>query len=621
MLLEKLNSPQDLKKLNIEQLAVLASEVRARIIEVVSRTGGHLASSLGAVELTLALHYCLDTPKDRVIWDVGHQTYAHKILTSRNKNFDTLRQYCGISGFPSKDESIYDSFTTGHSSTAVSLAMGLVSARDYLPQEERFKVVSVIGDGSLSGGLCFEGLNNAGHLKKDILVILNTNELSIAPNVGAISTYLNKLISLPIYNRFKNALESFAQSRIPKGSRLVKIANKFEEGFKGLFIPGILFEELGFRYFGPLEGHNLHSLVSTLKNIINIPGPRILHVITKKGKGYLPAERDPVRFHGVGPFEIDSGKPLVEDAHSPATYTQVFGRKLAELAKIDPNIFAITAAMPEGTGLDVFRDSYPERFFDVGIAESHAVCFASGLSKEGIKPVVAVYSTFLQRAYDQIMEEVALQDAAVILAVDRAGIVGEDGVTHQGIFDIAFLRTIPKLTIMAPKDGRELEGMLEFALKSNMPAAIRYPKAALASKQLPSSPLELGKAEVLKQGRDFIIIALGSMVGVSYEAIELLEKEGISGMLINARFAKPLDAVLFRDVSSKAKFIFTVEEGIIEGGFGSAVSEVIDKSVIRIGIPCEFIPHGKRDILLDKYGLTAQGIAKRIKAAYGKNKD
>lgn len=618
MVLEKLTSPQDLKKLSAEQLIVLASEIRLRIVEVVSRTGGHLASSLGAVELTLALHYCLDTPKDKVIWDVGHQTYAHKILT-RNKDFPTLRQYGGISGFPSKDESVYDTFTTGHSSSAVSLALGIACARDFLPKEEHFKIVSVIGDGSLSGGLCFEGLNNVGHLKKDILVVLNTNELSISPNVGAISTYLNKLISLPVYNRFKNSFENFAQSRLPRGSRLVKLANKFEEGLKGLFIPGMLFEELGFRYFGPLDGHNLNTLIPALKNIINITGPRLLHVITKKGKGYLPAENDPVRFHGVGPFDISTGKASAKDFSLSPSYTEIFGKKLLELAKADKNIFAITAAMPEGTGLDKFRDLYPERFFDVGIAESHAVCFASGLAKEGFKPVVAVYSTFLQRAYDQIMEDVALQDSAVIFAIDRAGIVGEDGVTHQGIFDIPFLRSIPKLNIMSPKDGDELGVMLEFALNLGLPAAIRYPKAAASLRKLPQSSLELGKAEILKNGEAFAVIALGSMVLPVYEAAELLEKEGLSGTVINARFVKPLDTALLLNISSKTKLIFTVEEGIVDAGFGSAVEEAIARPVIRIGLPCEFIVHGKRDILLEKYGLTAKGIAERIKSAYAKN--
>ncbi len=616
MFLESIKLPQDLKGLSLEELAVLASEIRQRIIEVVSSCGGHLASSLGAVELTIALHYCLDTPQDKIIWDVGHQAYAHKILTGRNKEFQSLRQYGGISGFPSKEESRYDTFTTGHSSTAVSLALGLACARDLLPKEQYFKIVAVIGDGSLSGGLCFEGLNNAGHLKKDILVILNTNELSIAPNVGAISTYLNKIISLPIYNRFRNSLENFVKSRMPKGSHLISIANKFEEGLKGLFIPGILFEELGFRYFGPLDGHDLGILTRTLRNISGIKGPVLLHVITKKGKGYLPAENDPVRFHGTGPFDLKTGLVLFQKPpQNTLTYTEVFSEKLLALAGPDKRILAITAAMPEGTGLDKFRDMYPNRYFDVGIAEGHAICFASGLAKAGFKPVVAIYSTFLQRAYDQIIEETALQGLPVIFAIDRAGIAGEDGVTHQGIFDIAFLRSIPGLVIMAPKDGPELEMMLEFALTLDKPAAFRYPKDQAPSLLPPGSisQLQLGRAEVLREGEDFAIIALGSMVITSRGAIELLEKEGLSGALINARFVKPLDEGLFKEIASKTKLIFTVEEGILDGGFGSAVAEAIGGPVIRLGLPAEFVSHGKRDLLLDKYGLTAEGIYQRIK--------
>ena len=639
MLLEHINSPQDLKKLNLEQLTPLAGEIRQRIIEVVSCTGGHLASSLGAVELAIALHYCMDTPRDKIIWDVGHQSYAHKILTGRNRDFASLRQYQGISGFPAKDESPFDTFTTGHSSTAVSLALGLACARDYLAKEKYFRVVAVIGDGSLSGGLCFEGLNNAGHMNKDILVVLNTNELSIAPNVGALSTYLNKLISLPIYNRFRTSLDNFVKSRLPKGGRLIKIANKFEEGLKGLFIPGIFFEELGFRYFGPLDGHNLHSLIPTLKNIVDIKGPVLLHVITKKGKGYVPAENEPVRFHSIGPFEISTGSPKVGGAR-PKTYTEVFSNKLIELAKKNARIVAITAAMPEGTGLDKFRDLYPERFFDVGIAEEHAICFASGLAREGLKPVIAVYSTFLQRAYDQIIECISLQNLAVVLAIDRAGIVGEDGVTHQGIFDIAFLKNIPNLVLMAPKDGLELEAMLEFAIALDKPVALRYPRSVVPQSRYPTKPLEIGRAEVLREGKDFVLIALGSMTPASFEAMGMLEKEGLKGTLVNARFVKPLDLNLFKALTSQAKFIFSTEEGIVEGGFGSAVSEAIDKlegsglpsdkpegnglasfgqshrqshrPVIKIGLPAEFIPHGSRDILLDKYGLTAKGIADKI---------
>ncbi len=614
MLLEKINSPQDLKKLSPEQLPQLASEIRERIIEVVSRSGGHLASSLGAVELTIALHYCLNTPHDKIIWDVGHQSYAHKILTSRKDEFTCLRQYKGLSGFPSKDESIYDTFTTGHSSTAVSLAVGLACARDALSEsKEYFKVVAVIGDGSLSGGLCFEGLNNAGHLKKDILVVLNTNELSIAPNVGSLSTYLNKIISLPIYNRFKMSLETFVKSRMPKGSRIIKLANKFEEGLKGLFIPGMFFEELGFRYFGPFDGHNLGVLIPALRNILSIKGPLLLHVVTKKGKGYTPAENEPVKFHSTSPFDIKTGKSLTEK-RSPhlKSYTEVFSDKLVELARNNKQIIAITAAMPEGTGLDKFRDTYPDRFFDVGIAEGHAVCFASGLAKAGFKPVVAIYSTFLQRAYDQIIEEIALQELPVVLAIDRAGIVGEDGVTHQGIFDIAFLRSVPNLVIMAPKDGRELEMMLELAITLDLPVAIRYPKTLTKLADYQTTRLELGKPEILKEGKDFVIIALGSMVAPSCEAIEILKQDGLSGTLINARFVKPLEASFLKEIIAKNKFIFTVEEGVLEGGFGSAVMELTGRSVYRFGLPLEFIPCGSRDVLLEQYGLTAQGVAQKI---------
>jgi len=613
MWLEKINSPLDLKRLPVEILPELAKEIRQRIIEVVSATGGHLASSLGAVELTVTLHYCLDTPKDKIIWDVGHQSYAHKILTGRNKDFATLRQYQGISGFPAKDESPFDTFTTGHSSTAVSLALGLACAREYASKDKYFRVAAVIGDGSLSGGLCFEGLNNAGHLKKDLMVILNTNELSIAPNVGALSTYLNKLISLPIYNRFRDSLEKFANSRIPKGSRLIKLAYKFEEGIKGLFVPGMFFEELGFRYFGPFDGNNLITLIPAFKKIIDIKGPVFIHVITKKGKGYPPAESEPIRFHGTGPFEIATGAPKTS-APKKRTYTEVFSDKLIELAKNNPRIAAITAAMPEGTGLDKFRALYPERFFDVGIAEEHAICFSAGLAREGLKPVVAIYSTFLQRAYDEIIECISLQNLEVVLAVDRAGIAGEDGATHQGIFDIAFLRSIPNIVFMAPKDARELEMMLEFAAALDKPVALRYPRSKAAHLNCPDTPLKLGEAEVLKEGKDFILIALGSMVSESLEATQILEKEGLKGTLVNARFIKPLDTALFREITSQAKFIFSVEEGIIDGGFGSAIAETTGKPVIKIGLPLEFVPHGARDILLDKYGLTAQGIVKKIKS-------
>jgi 1-deoxy-D-xylulose-5-phosphate synthase len=620
MFLERINSPLDLKKLSLDQLGGLSVEIRQRLMEVVSQTGGHLASSLGAVELIVALHYCLDTPRDKIIFDVGHQAYAHKILTGRNHNFSTLRQYQGLSGFPSKDESVYDPFTSGHSSNAVSLGLGLTCARDFLPKDEQFKVVCVIGDGSLSGGLCFEGLNNTGHLKKDILVILNTNELSIAPNVGAISNYLNKIISLPVYNRFHNSLENFLKTRVPRGSRLMKLMSKFEEGLKGLFVPGILFEELGFRYFGPIDGHDLSVLVPTLRNVLEIQGPRLLHIVTKKGKGCLFAEKDPVRFHGIGSFNVNTGEVLKKKSlPGVKSYTEIFRDKIAQLAQGDKRIVAITAAMPEGTGLDKFRNCFPERFFDCGIAEAHAVCFAAGLAKQGLKPVVAIYSTFLQRAYDQILQEVSLQDLPVIFVIDRAGIVGEDGVTHQGIFDIAYLKSIPNLVLMAPGDGRELEQMLEFALQLDKPVAIRYPRAETFLGEDIETPLKLGQGRLIKEGKDFAVIALGSMVCEANKALELLSREGLNGSLINARFVAPLDMELIKRVCAVTKFIFTIEEGIRDAGFGSAVAVRLNKPVERIGLPFEFIPHGARGLLLEKYNLTAMGIAENIRQVIKNN--
>ena len=614
MVLERIATPQDLKRLSPDELSKLAAEIRSRIVEVVSKTGGHLASSLGTVELTLALHYCLNTPRDKIVWDVGHQTYAHKILTGRNQSFQTLRQYQGIAAFSCKEESTHDPFTTGHSSTAVSLALGLACARDLAPGQDFYKVAAVIGDGSLSGGLCFEGLNNAGHLKKDLVVILNTNELSIAANVGALSNYLNKLISLPIYNRFKGSLDNFITSRIPKGSRLVKIANKFEEQLKGLFVPGMFFEELGFRYFGPFDGHNLNLLVQTFKNVLTIKGPLLIHVVTKKGKGYPPAEQDPVRFHSVGPFEIATGKSISSKEPGETSYTAVFREKIAELAKDNKKIIAITAAMPEGTGLDKFHNLYPERFFDVGIAEGHAVCFAGGLAQQGLRPVVAIYSTFLQRAYDQIIECVALQNAGVVFCLDRAGIVGEDGATHQGVFDIAYLRSIPNMTVMAPKDGQELEDMLALAVTLGTAVSVRYPKATCPQINLPSSPLRVGKAEILREGNGFAVLALGSMVAPSFEAMEILAKEGLRGTLVNARFVKPLDADLLQRLESAFKYLITIEDGVVNGGFGSAVQETVRVPVKALGVPDGFLPCGSRNILLDKFGLTAPGIVKAIKS-------
>ncbi len=564
MYLERIKAPSDLKQIPVERLPEVAAEIRQKIIDVVSRSGGHIASSLGAVELTLALHYCFDAPRDKIVFDVGHQCYAHKILTGRNEDFVCLRQYDGITGFPCKDESEYDPFTTGHSSTAVSLALGLACARDLSPEgpERQRRIAAVIGDGSLSGGLCFEGLNNAGHLKKDLLVVLNTNEMSIAPNVGAVSTYLNKLISMPVYNRFKTSFDKFVESRIPRGRRLVKLANKFEEGLKGLFIPGMFFEELGFRYFGPINGNNLAVLIPTLKNILSIKGPLLLHVVTKKGKGYPPAENDPVKFHSAAPFDIATGESA--PAGGAPSYTAVFSKALV----------------------------------------------AAG---EANDKVVAIYSTFLQRAYDQIVECVALQNVPVVFCLDRAGVVPDDGATHQGVFDIAYLRNIPNMVVMAPRDGEELSAMLQFAVRLDMPSALRYPKARTPAALKPVPAIELGKAEVLCEGDDFALIAFGSMVVPAYEAAQSLAAEGMRGTVVNARFAKPLDHACLLRVAARTKHVFTVEDGSLDAGFGSAVMEVLGMPVVRLGIPDEFIPCGKRDQLLRGFGLTAQGIANVVK--------
>ena len=604
MLLESINSPQDLKKLNIHQLNILCAELRQRIVEVVSKNGGHLASSLGAVELIAALHYCLNLPQDAIVFDVGHQSYAHKILTGRNARMDSLRTLGGLSGFPSHTESNYDPFTAGHSSDAVSLALGLSAAG-------AGKAVALIGDGSISGGLCFEGLNNAGHLKKDLLVVLNTNEMSISPAVGAVSVYLNKIISQPLYNRFRESLERFIRQRLPKGRVILKLADKFEKELKGFFVPGMLFEELGFRYFGPLDGHNLEIVIPTLRNLLTFKGPILLHVMTKKGKGYPPAEKEPVRFHGTGPFDIKDGKPLA--GSTTQTYTDIFSQKILELAKENKNIAAITAAMPEGTGLDKFRDKYPDRFFDVGIAEAHAVCFSAGLAKKGKRPVIAVYSTFLQRAYDQLIESVGLQNLPIVLCLDRAGISGEDGVTHQGLFDIVYLRAIPNMVVMAASSARELEAMLEFALKLEQPCAIRYPKSALSPQPSASSQIELAKAEVLREGKDIAIIALGAMVDPALLCANMLKKDGIEACVVNARFVKPLDKELLLGLADKFKYLVTIEDGILDAGFGSAVLEVVNRPVLRLGLPCEFIEHGRRNQLLEKYGLDAPGIYRSIK--------
>jgi 1-deoxy-D-xylulose-5-phosphate synthase len=629
-MLEKINSPAQLKDIPVEKLPELAQEVRQRILSVISQTGGHLASSLGAVDLTITLYYCLDLPKDKVIWDVGHQTYAHKILTGRNKDFDKIRQFKGISGFPSASESIYDTFTTGHSSTSVSLAMGLAVARDLEGRDS--KIVAVIGDGSLSGGMCFEALNQAGHTNTDVIVVLNTNEMAISPSVGALSNYMNKIISMPVYNRVKTVLENFMKLRIPRiGPRLAKLADRFEEMLKGLIVPGIFFEELGFRYFGPFDGHDIGTLIHSFKNILSIKGPVLFHVITTKGKGYEPAEKFPEKFHSASKFDLATGDIHSESLDENESYTAVFSRHMDKLARDNRKIVGVTAAMSSGTGLDVFAVNHPKRFFDVGIAEEHAVGFAGGLAKGGYRPFVAIYSTFLQRSYDQIIEEVCLQNLPVTLCIDRAGIVGQDGPTHHGIFDIVYLRNLPNMVVMAPADKEEFKMMLDFASRHSGPISIRYPKDIAPKPAKVPNPILLGKSEVLSEGEDIVLLALGSMVQVALDTQDLLYRKNLSVKVVNARFAKPLDEMLLEELSLQYKFIFTLEEGIVEGGFGNAVLDYLEKSnlskyasattkaiqrntakVYNFGVPCEFITFAKRSELFKLYGLLPEQIAEKI---------
>jgi 1-deoxy-D-xylulose-5-phosphate synthase len=628
MFLETVRSPEDLKKIPKDKLPELAAEIRSRIVGVVSKTGGHLASSLGAVELAIAVHYCFRAPEDTIIWDVGHQAYAHKILTGRNERFDTLRQKDGLSGFPCRTESVYDPFTTGHSSTAVSLAFGCAAARDL--QETHEKVVAIVGDGALTGGMCFEALNHAGHIGKDMLVILNSNDMAIAPSVGALSTYLNKILSKPIYNRFKDARDAFLKQRLGRiGPRLQKLVDKFEELLKGLIIPGIFFEEMGFKYFGPLDGHNTTLLIDTLQNIAHLKGPLLLHVVTKKGKGFAPAENQPVRFHGTTCFDIASGEVAAPEEKPQASFTDVFSATLQALAEKNKKIVAITAAMPEGTGLAVFAKAFPERFFDVGIAEQHAVGFAAGLARGGLKPYVAIYSTFLQRAYDQILEEICLQNLGVVLCLDRAGLVGEDGPTHHGMFDIAYLRHLPNMTVMAPADKEDLEAMLAFASECPTPVAIRYPRGAASCRKEKFSvaPVRHGHSEVLADGGSVTVLALGSMVDAAADAADILLKEGIRVTLVNTRFAKPLDEGLILKYYDATEAFVTVEEGVLAGGFGSGVLEVLRaegrlftsaKKVKCLGLPVSFITYGKRKELLKQYGLCAEGIAAAVRDVLGR---
>ncbi|MDD5722384.1 MAG: 1-deoxy-D-xylulose-5-phosphate synthase [Syntrophales bacterium] len=617
-ILEGINSPEDIRCLGIEELNTLAGEIRQEMLEVVSRNGGHLAPSLGTVELALAIHYVFDTPRDKVVWDVGHQAYAHKIITGRRDAFNTLRKMGGVSGFPKRGESVYDAFGVGHSSTSISAASGIADARCL--KGDHFKVVAVIGDGSMTAGMAFEGLNWSGERKKDLIVILNDNEMSISPNVGAMSSYLNRVMTGQQITRMRAKLHDFLKTVPGVGEQIIKFARKAEESLKGFVVPGMLFEELGFQYIGPLEGHRLDRLIKNLQNVRALERPVLVHVITKKGKGYRFAEEEPSRFHGIGPFDIATGKSVVADNCTPS-YTEVFGRTMVHLARENPGIVAITAAMTGGTGLDRFAQELPERFYDVGIAEQHGVTFAAGLATEGCVPVVAIYSTFLQRAYDQVLHDVCLQKLPVVFALDRGGIVGDDGPTHHGLFDYSYLRSIPNIVVMAPKDENELQHMLKTAVECGGPASIRYPRGSGVGTLLDEVPesIEIGKAQIVREGADLVIIAIGSTVYPSLEAAEKLAGEGIEVTVVNSRFVKPLDRVLLCEMASSFKKIVTVEENVLMGGFGSAVLELFEETGIsgvtvkRLGIGDMFVEHGTQAELRKQQGIDALGIAKAVR--------
>ena len=616
-LLNSIHSPDDLRTLPVDRLPELAQQIRDTLIEIVSETGGHLASSLGTVELTIALHYVFNTPEDRICWDVGHQAYTHKLLTGRLEQFRTLRCYQGISGFPNREESEFDVFSVGHSGTSISSALGIVEA-NRLAGTDR-KAIAVIGDGSLTSGLAFEGLNQAGHLDRNIIIVLNDNEFSISPNVGALSSFLSRKLAGTTGRSVRRRLKGFL-TRIPGfGTDVFRMAKRTEDIFKSIFTPGFLFEALGFEYVGPIKGHNLGRLIETFQNVASLDNPVLMHVMTQKGKGYFPAEQNPTFFHGVSPFDIETGKPKPAPPRPPS-FTQVFGDTLVELAEKDERIVGITAAMFEGTGLEKFAQQFPDRCYDVGIAEQHGITFAAGLAKEGFKPVAAIYSTFLQRSYDQIIHDVALQNLPVVFAVDRGGLVGSDGPTHHGVFDLSYLRHIPRMVVMAPKDENELRHMIFSALRYDAPVAVRYPRGAGVGVDLDETLVELplGKAELLREGKDVTLVAIGNMVLPALEAADELDNHGVSAAVINARFVKPLDGELIGTWARLTGRLVTLEENTTIGGFGASVLETLSADGIHnvatslLGIPDQFIPHGSQEQLREKLGLTPSGIAKAV---------
>ncbi len=619
-ILDKIKSPADLQGLSLKELNQLAAELREEIIATCAANGGHLAPSLGVVELTIALHRVFVSPQDKIVWDVGHQAYAHKLLTGRRERFRTLRTLDGISGFPKRTESPHDAFDAGHASTSISAALGLAVGRDL--KKTGNKVIAVIGDGSMTGGLAYEGLNNAGHLNKDLVVILNDNEMSIAENVGALSTLLSRTITSEFVHRIKKDMESFLEGLDSFGKGMLKFAKRAEESMKGLFTPGMLFEAFGFEYIGPIDGHNIELLMETLENVKRFDDAVLIHVLTKKGKGYRPAEEKPSLFHGVGPFDIATGKVL-KGKGGAASYTGVFGEAMKKIAAEDDRVVALTAAMPDGTGLTSFAREFPTRFFDVGIAEQHGVTFAAGMAAEGYRPVFAIYSSFLQRAFDQVFHDVCLQNLPVVFAIDRAGVVGSDGPTHHGVFDLSYLRLLPNMTLMAPKDENELQHMLLTAIEHDGPAALRYPRGSGFGVPLDQTfrALPLGKAEVLRSGKDGVILAIGSMVYPACEAANILAAEGVNLSVVNARFIKPLDRELILSLARDTGKIFTVEENALMGGFGSAVLELLEEEgvegteVVRFGYPDQFIEQGEQPELWKMYGLDSEGIAAGIRKA------
>ncbi len=618
MVLEKIRKENDIKQLDKEQLKILAGEIRQFLIEKISRTGGHLASNLGVVELTMALHLILDLPEDKLIWDVGHQSYTHKLLTGRKDGFDDLRKYGGMSGFPKRKESDCDAFDTGHSSTSISAGLGYVAARELLGQKH--SVVSVIGDGSLTGGMAYEALNNASRLKSNFIIVLNDNNMSISENVGGMSKYLSGLRTAQAYTELKKGVEGTLKKLPGGGERIVNQIKKTKSGIKQLFVPGMLFENMGITYLGPVDGHDIQKLVKIFSEAKRVDHAVLVHVITKKGKGYAPAEENPARFHGLGPFDIETGEP--KEITGKDTYTDVFSKVLTDIAKRDDKVVAITAAMADGTGLSAFSRRFPQRFFDVGIAEEHAMTFAAGLAAGGMKPVFAVYSSFLQRAYDQTLHDVCLQNLPVVIAVDRAGLVGNDGETHQGVFDLSFLSTIPNLTIMSPKNRWEMADMLRFAVDFQYPIALRYPRGtAYEGMRQFRTPVEYGKSEVLYEEEDIAIIFVGHMARLADSVRRKLKETGYSCTLVNARFVKPLDGALLEELAEDHRIFVTIEENVIAGGFGEQVLDYVSRAKLdvhmcNIGISDDYVEHGNVEMLRRETGLDRDMIVKRIVTDY-----